>query len=494
MMKNLLALTGGLSVLLGGCTSSPDQSENKNNEQGEEKPNIIYIVADDLGYGELSCYGQEKYNTPNIDELSDNGMRFLQHYSGSTVSAPSRSVLLTGLHTGHTPIRGNIEIQPEGQAPLPAESFTLAEALQKEGYRTGAYGKWGLGIPGSEGDPNKQGFDQFYGYICQRMAHRYYPEYLWHNGEKVFLEGNDWTQTETYAPDVIQDSTLQFLERNKDRSFFLYMPMIQPHAELIVPEDSIFQRYKGKYPEEPYVNSSQGSDYGDDSLIIGKYTSQKYPRATFAAMVRRIDLYVGQVMEKLRELGIEDHTIIMFTSDNGPHKEGGADPEFFNSNGKYRGHKRDLYEGGIRVPLVVNWPGVVEKGSTSDHPSAFWDVFPTLCDITGVDIPDNIDGISFLPELTGNGPQPKHDYLYWEFHGQSGKKAVLKHPWKAVKPKIKPEPGAPVELYNLDKDPGESINVADKHPEIVREMKTIMEEARVPSEKFQFGLSSYKGE
>ena len=278
-------------------------------------------------------------------------MQFMQHYSGSTVSAPSRSVLMTGQHTGHTPIRGNIEIQPEGQAPLPAEATTLAEVLKTEGYQTGAFGKWGLGIPGSEGDPNKQGFDYFFGYICQRMAHRYYPKYLWNNDEKVMLRGNDWTQKVTYAPDVIQDSTLAFMEKNQDQPFFLYMPLIQPHAELQMPENSIFNRYHGKYSEEPYVNESKGSEYGPD-------------------------------------------------------------PQFFDSNGKYRGHKRNLYEGGVRVPFIVKWPVVVGEGTTSHHASAFWDILPTLCKVTGADQPNQIDGISFYPELTGNGPQPEHDYLY----------------------------------------------------------------------------------
>jgi len=494
MIRNLLFVTGGLGMILGGCQGASDKQEEQSEDKTDrQNPNIIYILADDLGYGDLSCYGQERFETPNIDRLAEEGMQFMQHYSGSTVSAPSRSVLMTGQHTGHTPIRGNIEIQPEGQAPLPAEATTLAEVLKTEGYQTGAFGKWGLGIPGSEGDPNNQGFDHFFGYICQRMAHRYYPKYLWNNDQKVMLEGNDWTKKATYAPDVIQDSTLAFLEENQDQPFFLYMPLIQPHAELQVPNDSIFNKYHGKYPEEPYVNKSKGSEYGPD-LVIGKYASQENPHATFAAMVKRIDLYVGQVVDKLKELGIEDETIIMFTSDNGPHMEGGADPQFFDSNGKYRGHKRDLYEGGVRVPFIVKWPGVVKEGATSHHASAFWDILPTVCEITGAEQPDDIDGISFYPELTGNGQQPKHDYLYWEFHGQGGKQAIIQGKWKAVRTQVSQDPDGPLELYNMEENPSESRNVAEAHPELVRQLDEMMDEVREPSEKFTFGLEAYEGE
>lgn len=464
---------------LSSCASDRDSKA-----QEPVSPNIIYILADDLGYGDLACYGQELFPTPNLDILAAQGMRFTRHYSGSTVCAPSRSVLMTGLHTGHTPIRGNREVQPEGQAPLPASVLTLAEMLKSAGYVTGAFGKWGLGFPGSEGDPNLQGFDVFFGYNCQRYAHRYYPEYLWENDKKFFLEGNDRTHTTTYAPDVIQERTLEFIRKYKDSTFFAYVPIVIPHAELIVPDDEILASFRGKFPENAY-EGGPGADYGSD-MVIGKYCSQEEPHAVFASMVHRIDTYVGEIQSTLDELGIAENTVLMFTSDNGPHREGGADPEFFNSNGGLRGVKRDLYEGGIRVPFIVSWPGHVEGGSVSDHISAFWDLVPTVADIAGFDAPAN-DGISFLPELTG-GEQPEHDFLYWEFHEQGGKQAMLKDGWKAVRLQVGEDPEGPLELYNLKNDPREVNDVAADHPELVKEIDRAMKEARNPSEQFRFGM------
>lgn len=444
-----------------------------------EKPNIIYILADDLGYGDLSCYGQEKFETPHIDRLAEEGMKFLQHYSGSTVSAPSRSVLMTGRHTGNTQIRGNQEVQPEGQAPLKGSVVTVAELLQDAGYVTGAYGKWGLGYPGSEGDPNKQGFDEFYGYNCQRYAHRYYPEHLWHNQEKINLK-NDGTERITYAPDLIQEEALSFIEQHQDEPFFLYLPYTIPHAELAVPDDDIMARFRGKFPEEPH----SGNDYGEN-FNYGGYCSVENPRAVFAAMIVRLDRYVKEISNKLKEMGIDDNTIVMFTSDNGPHLEGGADPHFFNSNGPLRGHKRDLYEGGIRVPFIARWPGTIEPNRVSSHISDFSDFLPTVCDIAGVNIPENIDGISFLPELKGK-EQKNHEYLYWEFTSAGGKQAIRMGNWKGVKVNINNNPDAPLLLYNLFKDKGEENNVADQYPEIVEELNRKMEEAHTPSEDFLF--------
>lgn len=474
----LTLLIAIMTLFIGACASEKDQDDQKLNP-----PNIIYILADDLGYGDLACYGQEKFSTPHLDQLASAGIRFTRHYSGSTVCAPSRSVLMTGLHTGHTPIRGNQEVRPEGQWPMPASVFTLAEGLKEVGYVTGAFGKWGLGFPGSEGDPMNQGFDRFYGYNCQRYAHRYYPAYLWDNLEKISLDGNDWSSTLSYAPDLIQQQTIDFIREHKDTSFFAYVPMVIPHAELIVPDDEIFQQYQGKYPETPYVGKP-GADYGPD-MQIGMYCSQEKPHATFAAMIHRLDAYVGEIVLVLEELGLSENTIIMFTSDNGPHMEGGADPDFFNSNGGLRGYKRDLYEGGIRVPFIVSWPGTISKGVVSNHPSAFWDVLPTFAELTGFDYGES-DGISFLPELLGE-EQAKHPNLYWEFHEQGGKQAILLDPWKAVRLNVGKNPDGPLELYNLEADPGEENDVADEHPDLVETMARMMEEERVASKKFNFG-------
>jgi len=478
MNKTITLLPVSFLVLI----SCYEQQKQINQQQ---KQNIIYIMADDLGYGDLSCYGQKKFSTPNIDKLAENGLKFTQHYSGSTVCAPSRSSLMTGQHTGHTFIRENKEVQPEGQFPLKAEIYTLAEALQEIGYVTGAFVKWGLGYPGSEGDPNNQGFDEFYGYNCQRQAHRYYPMHLWHNNQKVMLEGNDFRNTETYAPHVIHEQALKFIESNKDNSFFMYYPNIIPHAELIMPEGELMQKYRGRFPETPYINNRQGSDYGDESFVVKYYTSQPEPRTTFAAMVSLLDKQVGEVLEKLKELGIDDNTIVIFTSDNGPLSVAGADPEFFNSNGGLRGVKRDLYEGGIRVPMIAYWPGTIQPGQISKHISAFWDVMPTFADIASISVPENIDGISFLPELQGK-EQKTHDHLYWEFHGQGGKQALRKRDWKLVILNVVNDEDPIAELYNLKDDPGEQNDLSEEHPEIVSELKNIVDQEHVPSKEFPF--------
>jgi arylsulfatase A-like enzyme len=467
-----------VSLISCGCTS-----DNVHKTGAKAPPNIIYILADDLGYGDLGCYGQKNFVTPHLDHLAEGGIRFTRHYAGSTVCAPSRSVLMTGLDTGHTPVRGNREVRPEGQWPLPSSTETLAERLKGAGYVTGAFGKWGLGYPGSEGDPVNQGFDQFFGYNCQRYAHRYYPAYLWENTEKVFLEGNGWNATGTYAPDLIQKRALEFIRENRDTTFFAYIPITIPHAELIVPDDEIYRHFLGKFPETPYVGGT-GANYGPD-MVIGAYCSQEYPHATFAAMVTRLDRYVGEIVQLLEELGLSENTVIMFTSDNGPHLEGGADPLFFNSNGGLRGFKRDLYEGGIRVPFIVSWPGTIAAGRVSDHRSAFWDVVPTLGDLAGFEY-EGTDGISFVPELMEK-EQPAHPYLYWEFHEMGGKQAILMDGWKAVRLNVGQDPGGPLELYNLESDPGEQNNVAGSHPDLVATLSRIMEEEHVPSVTFDFG-------
>ena len=475
MKKILFLLT--ITIALISCQNQPKKTAS---ETEPIKPNIVYILADDLGYGDLSCYGQTNFSTPNIDKLAESGMRFTQHYSGCTVCAPSRSALMTGQHSGHTFIRGNKEVQPEGQYPLEAKAVTLAEALKEAGYVTGAFGKWGLGFPGSVGDPNNQGFDEFYGYNCQRMGHNYYPFHMWHNQEKIILEGNAGRKTEVYGPEIIHKQALNFLETNKDNPFFMYYPSIIPHAELFAPEEYM-EKYRGKFePEHVYEGIDDGELYK-----IGGYGSQPESHAAFAAMVDYLDMQVGEIIAKLKELGIYENTLIMFTSDNGPHQEGGADPDYFDSNGPLKGYKRDLYEGGIRVPMIAVWDGKIAAGTESDHISAFWDVFPTVAEITGISAPQNIDGISFLPELLGN-EQTEHNYLYWEFHERGGRKALRKGNWKLVQYDVLKPEKTTTELYDLSIDLGEENNVAAENPEIVDELMQLMNSARTESEIFTF--------
>lgn len=448
-----------------------------------KQPNIIYILADDMGIGDLGTYGQKKIKTPNLDALAAGGIKFTQHYSGSAVCAPSRSSLMTGQHTGHTPIRGNMELKGiGGQQPLPESSITLAEMLKKAGYTTGMFGKWGLGF--GEGDPNKQGFDEFYGYNDQKLAHRYYPTHLNHNQEIDSLEGNDWTSTEVYAQDKIQQKTLEFIQTNKDKPFFAYVPMVLPHAELISPQDSILQQYVGKFDEVPYKNHPYLSDYGPN-MVYYKYCSQETPYAVYASMVTRMDAYIGQIVSKLKKLGIDNNTIIMFSSDNGAHAAGGANPEFFDSTDGLRGIKRDLYEGGIRAPFIVAWPGTIPPGVVTDHISAFWDVMPTLADIVGIKAPKQSDGISFLPTLLNQKQQKIHEYMYWEYNIKGGRKAVRLGKWKGVIYKANNKKSK-IELYNLEADRGETMDVANEHPEVVAKVAKIMKTARTESEFFEF--------
>lgn len=466
-------------LLLGAC-----KAKTTTEKTTHKKPNIIYILADDLGIGDLSTYGQERFKTPNIDALATNGIKFTQHYSGAAVCAPSRSSLMTGQHTGHTPIRGNKEDKVRGgQEPLPAGSITIAEMLKKVGYTTGMFGKWGLGF--GEGDPNKQGFDEFYGYNDQKLAHRYYPPYLNHNQGVDSLKGNDWTNTVIYAQDKIQEKTLEFIENNKEKPFFAYVPFVLPHAELISPKDSILQKYIGKFDEVPYKDHPYSSDYGPN-IVEYKYCTQEIPYAVFASMVDRMDVYVGQIVAKVKELGLEDNTIIMFTSDNGAHDAGGANPEYFNSTAGLKGIKRDLYEGGIRAPFVAAWPNTIQPGVVTNHVSAFWDVMPTLADIVGVETPKQSDGISFLPTLLSQNNQKQHEYLYWEYNIKGGRKAVRLGKWKGVIYKAISNPKAKIELYNLENDEFETTNVAKEHPEVVAKIQQIMTNARSESNVFKF--------
>jgi len=426
------------------------------------KPNIIFIMADDLGYGDLGCYGQDKIQTPRIDQLAKEGMRFTDFYAGATVCAPSRYTLLTGKHNGHAYVRGNYEIghwrSYLGQLPIPEGETTIFEVLKQKNYATSCYGKWAMGRAESSGAPDRHGVDDFFGYNCQRHAHSYYPYYLEGNrGEKHWQEGNKRQPGgKTYSHDVIAEKALEFIKANKDTNFFMYVPFTIPHEPFEVPDLDI---YKDK-------------DW-DKNLKIQ------------AAMITRMDKDVGRIIDLLKELGIDDNTIVFFTSDNGAHGGGGT-LEFFKASGPLRGIKRDLYEGGIRTPMIVRWPGKISSGSVSNYIGAFWDIMPTLAEITGTDSPSEIDGISFLPELLGK-EQPTHHHLYWEFYEQDGKQAVRKGKWKAVRLNLhKDFYGAPVELYNLEEDISERNNVADQNPEIVKDMLGLMKASHCPSEFFKF--------
>lgn len=440
-------------------------------EEQPQKPNVIYILADDLGYGDIEPYGQEIIKTPHLTQMASEGMMFMQHYSGSTVSAPSRGSVLTGLHTGHSQIRGNLEIAPEGQQPMEGNTYTIGKMMQAEGYTTGIFGKWGLGFPESPSTPTKMGFDEFYGYNCQRMAHSYYPDHLWKNEEKVILEDNLNGGRKIFSQELIHQEGLQFIRNNKDKPFFAMLTYSLPHAELNLPHDSIYHIYENMFEETPYT---------------GGYHDSEKPRASFAAMVSLLDKYVGEVMQELKNLGIDDNTIVIFTSDNGPHIEGGADPEFFNSSGPLRGVKRDLYEGGIRVPMIVRYPNKVKAGATTNHMSAFWDILPTLAEITNVELPANqtTDGISFLPTLLNKGQQKQHEYLYWEFHEGGGRLALRQGDWKMIILNAKSE--EKVELYNLANDLGENNNLVDADAEMTAEMYNKLKSIRVESEVFPF--------
>lgn len=426
--------------------------------------NVVYIVADDLGYADVGAYGGTKVPTPNIDRLAARGIRFTQHYSGSTVCAPARASLMTGLHTGHAPVRGNHRHEPEGQAPMSPDTVTIAHVLRGAGYATGGFGKWGLGYPGSVSDPLKMGFDRFYGYNCQRMAHSYYPAFLWDNEQRVMLWGNVAHRRKDYAPHLIHDAALSFIRANRDRPFFLYYALLQPHAEMDAPE-AVVARFRGRYGQE--TPSSEGY-----------YRRSETPKAAFAAMVSVLDQYVGEVAGELEAQGLADRTLLVFTSDNGPHAEGGHDPEYFDSTGPLRGVKRDLYEGGIRVPMIAMWPGHIAAGIVSDHISAFWDVLPTVAELAGVPAPAQLDGLSMLPTLLGQPGQVEHDYLYWEFPAAGGRVALRRGEWKAVRYGLNRDPEAPLQLYNLANDPGEVRDVAADHPALAAELGRLLASAR----------------
>lgn len=432
-------------------------------------PNVVFILADDLGIGDLGCYGQNKIKTPAIDSLAKNGIKFTQHYSGSTVSAPSRCVLLTGKHTGHSYIRGNKGyIAEDGRhydLNLKDSEVTLGEVFKTKDYVTACVGKWGLGGPSGEGHPNNQGFDYFFGYLGQGNAHNYYPKQLFENNTPVELNNK------VYSHDLIMEKALDFISNNSKKPFFLYLTPTIPHADLVVPDNELFD-YDGQFQEVPFLGNG--------------YRQQLKPRATFAAMVTRLDRDVKRILDLLEEKGIAENTIVVFTSDNGTHKEGGHDPQYFDSNGPFRGTKRDLYEGGIRTPYIMSWPAVIKPGSVSYQVSAFWDFLPTVCDLIGAERPKGIDGISLLPTITGRGKQKQHDYLYFEFHEQGGKQAVIKDYWKLVHLQVNNSQKERYELYNLASDPAEIANVVSKYPHIVRKLKKVMNSARTTNSNWKF--------
>jgi len=461
--------------------------------QGDRKPNIVYLLADDLGYGEVGCYGQEKIKTPHLDQLAAEGMRFTQHYSGAPVCAPSRCVLMTGRHLSHAYIRGNKPVMPEGQWAIPDDAVTIPELLRPLGYATGCVGKWGLGPAASTGDPNAQGFDLFYGYICQRVAHNYYPTHLWLNGQKHLLDNRAFSSKtrlkeapdsyaqfygNEYAPDRMISAALAFIRRSKDAPFFLYVPFVEPHVAMQPPAEWV-----DMYPEE-----------WDDKPYLGNrgYLPHPRPHAGYAAMISHLDNHVGRIVALIDELDLAEDTLVMFSSDNGAtHDVGGADTKFFNSSGPLRGRKGSVYEGGLRVPTIARWPGTVAAGVTSDHVSGFQDVMPTLVEIAGGPAPGGIDGISFAPTLLGEGEQQQHDYLVWEFFGYGGLQAVRAGKWKAVRRKLRKEP-TPIELYDLSVDLAEANDVAASHPEVVARMDRIMRTDRTPNIDFPISFLDEK--
>jgi len=409
----------------------------------KRKPNIIFILADDLGYGDVGCYGQKSIKTPSIDRMAAEGVRFTQCYSGSTVCAPSRCALMVGQHTGHCIIRGNDRV------PLRPEDVTVAEVLKKAGYATAIIGKWGLGEPGTTGIPNRKGFDYWFGYLNQKHVHDYYTDHLWRNEEDVKIPFG------TYSHDLFTKEALEWVRKHADSPFFLYLAYTIPHA-----------------------NNEMGKE-GMQVPSDEPYSKESWPQAqkNHAAMITRMDRDIGKLMSLLKDLGIDQDTVLFFTSDNGPHKEGGGDPEFFHSHGPLRGIKRDLYDGGIRVPMIARWPGKIEPGRTSDQVWAFWDFLPTAAEVAGAKPPSGIDGISMLPALTGR-KQTSHEYLYWEFHERGFGQAVRFGKWKAVRV----DKGKPVELYDIESDIGETRDLSAKRPDIVQKAAKLMESARTPSE------------
>ena len=482
--------------------------------QQAEKPNIIFILCDDMGYGDLGCYGQQYISTPHLDNMAAEGMRFTQAYAGSPVSAPSRATLMTGQHSGHTHVRGNKEYWNKspmidygvnkdysvvGQEPYAPEHVILPEIMKDNGYTTGMFGKWAGGYEGSCSTPDKRGIDEYYGYICQFQAHLYYPNFLNRYSKalgdtgvvrvimdeniKYPMYGPEYQKRPQYSADMIHEKAMEWLDKQDAKHpFFGVFTYTLPHAELVQPEDSLLNEYKAKFDPDKEFKGSEGS----------RYNAITHTHAQFAAMITRLDYYVGEVLKKLKEKGLDENTLVIFSSDNGPHEEGGADPTFFGRDGKLRGLKRQCHEGGIRIPFIARWPGRVPAGEVNDHICAFYDLMPTFCDIAGIknyekkyrnkekDV-DYFDGISFAPTLLGKKKQKQHDFLYWEFN-ETNQIAVRMGDWKLIVKKGKPS------LYNLKTDIHEDNDIALQHPDIVEKMKAIIFEQHTPNPYFSVTL------
>ena len=504
--SNLLLLSSGLALFSTGVYA-----------QKTSKPNIIYIMCDDMGYGDLGCYGQPYISTPNIDNMAKEGMRFTQAYAGSPVSAPSRASFMTGQHSGHCEVRGNKEYWGNspiimygnnkeysvvGQHPYDKEHIIIPEIMKDNGYTTGMFGKWAGGYEGSISTPDKRGIDEYYGFICQFQAHLYYPNFLnrysksmgdtavvrevMEENIKYPMYGKGYEKRPQYSADLIHQRAMEWIDKQDGKqSFFGILTYTLPHAELVQPEDSILEGYKKKFFQDKTWGGSEGS----------RYNPTIYTHAQFAGMISRLDKYVGEVLKKLKEKGLDENTIVIFTSDNGPHEEGGADPTFFGRDGKLRGLKRQCHEGGIRVPFIVRWPGKVQAGMVNDHQCAFYDIMPTFCDVAGVknytkkytnkkkEI-DYFDGISFYPTLLGKEGQKEHDFLYWEFN-ETNQIAVRMGDWKLIVKKGQPS------LYNLATDIHEDTDVAAQHPDIVKQMKEIIKSQHTPNEHFSVTLPDF---
>ncbi|MEX6687075.1 arylsulfatase [Danxiaibacter flavus] len=499
---SLLCVTGATNIL-----------------QAQKKPNIIYILADDLGYGDIGAMGQTKIETPNIDALAKKGMLFTQYYA-DPVCAPSRYLLMTGKHSGHAYIRGNdewaqrgpvwdykaMEANPflEGQRPIPDSTITIAEMCKQAGYTTGIVGKWGLGAPMTDGLPNRQGFDYFYGFICQREDHTYYPGHLWENESRVALNNNAEDpnvkfpadldsldeknyakyQQRDYASDFLISAALRFIDKNKSAPFFLYYASPLPHVSLQAPQKWVDYYHRKFGDEKPFTG--------------GSYFPCRYPRATYAAMVSALDEEIGKLVSKLKALNLYDNTIIVFTSDNGPSYNGGTDSPWFNSGGPFKSEqgwgKGYVHEGGIREPFIITWPGKIKTESKTDHIAANWDFMPTLCDIIGVSAPKQIDGISYLPTLIGqNAKQQKHPFLYWEFPESGGQQAVRIDNWKGIRMNIH-KGNLKIQLFDLSSDIQEQHDVASEHPDIIKKMEQIMKDEHSKPEVSTFLMKALDGE